>query len=138
MIFIALIIMQGCKQSPKSSDDIWSFVQARKSALSLGVYITAQTVQEQFSTEAGCREAISVLHCNGISKVYVEVYRCEPPVQPDLLKKTVDLLKKNGFEVVGGIATLPGDGFSKKFINGWWTTNEIGGTTTLSEWRIRS
>jgi hypothetical protein len=111
MILFALIIMQSCKQAPQPLDDFWSLASARKSDLQLGVYVTAQTVNEQFSTDAGSREAISVLRCNGISKVYVEVYRCEAPIQPDLLKKTVDLLKKNGFEVIGGIATLPGGGF---------------------------
>src|SRR5690606_13340658 len=56
----------------------------------------------------GRREAVSVLRCNGISKVYVEVYRPELVVATDLLESTVSFLKKNGFEVVGGIATLPG------------------------------
>jgi hypothetical protein len=112
IFFLALIlIFLGCNtQSPKTPDDFWSFANSRKSDLQLGVYITAHTVQEQFSTEIGCREAISVLRCNGITKVYVEVYRPGMIVPTELLKNTVSLLEKNGFEVVGGIATLPGEG----------------------------
>ena len=104
------LIFSGCKtQSPKTPD-FFDYANSRKSDLQLAVYITAHTVQEQFSTEAGCREAISVLRCNGISKVYVEVYRPGMVVSTELLKNTVSLLEKNEFEVVGGIATLPGEG----------------------------
>ena len=62
--------MYSCEEHAQN-DDFLSFAQSRKTDLQLGVYITAHTVQEQFSTEAGCREAISVLRCNGFSKVYV-------------------------------------------------------------------
>jgi hypothetical protein len=111
IFFLALfLIFSGCNtQSPKTPD-FFDYANSRKSDLQLGVYITAHTVQEQFSTEAGCREAISVLRCNGITKVYVEVYRPGMVVPTELLKNTVSLLGKNGFEVVGGIATLPGEG----------------------------
>jgi len=51
-----------------------------------------------------------VLNCNGISKVYVEVYRTGMLVSPEVLRSTGAFLKENGFEVVGGIATLPGEG----------------------------
>lgn len=112
IFFLALLlIFSGCNtQSPKTSDDFWTFANSQKSDLQLATYITAHTVQEQFSTEAGCREAISVLRCNGITKVYVEVYRPGMVVPTGLLKSAVFLLEKNGFEVVGGIATLPGEG----------------------------
>lgn len=111
LFFLALLLVFSVCQSPApQTDDFWSYAASRKSDLQLGVYITAHTVQEQFSTEAGCREAISVLRCNGFSKVYVEVYRPGMVVPTEILKKTVSLLEKNGFEVVGGIATLPGEG----------------------------
>lgn len=111
IFFLALfLIFSGCNtQSPKTPD-FFDYANSRKIDLQLGVYITAHTVQEQFSTEAGCREAISVLRCNGITKVYVEVYRPGMIVPTELLKNTVSLLEKNDFEVVGGIATLPGEG----------------------------
>jgi hypothetical protein len=110
LIFFLVFILtiSGCSPASQNLDDFWNFSQARKSDLQLSVYITAQTVQQVFSTKAGRREAVSVLRCNGISKVYVEVYRPELVVATDLLESTVSFLKKNGFEVVGGIATLPG------------------------------
>ena len=109
LILFALLLNSGCTPPPQpSSDDIWSLASARKSDLGIGVYIIAQTVNQMFSTEEGRREAISVLKCNGITKVYLEVHRCGELVSPELLKSTVKFLKSNGIEVVGGIATLPG------------------------------
>jgi hypothetical protein len=109
LFFLAiLLIFSGCKTQTSGTTDFFDYATSRKSDLQLSVYITAHTVEQQFYTESGRREAISVLRCNGISKVYVEVYRPGMVVPTELLKNTVSLLEKNGFEVVGGIATLPG------------------------------
>ena len=107
---LMLIAVVACISPVTKTSDFFDYASSRKSDLQLGVYITAHTVQEQFSTEAGCREVISVLRCNGFSKVYVEVYRPGMVVPTEILKKTVSHLEKNGFEVVGGIATLPDEG----------------------------
>lgn len=117
-----LLILSGCKTQTPEKKDFFDYATSRKSDLQLGVYITAHTVQEQFSTDAGCREAISVLRCNGITKVYVEVYRSGLVVTAELLSKTVVLLEENGFEVVGGIATLPGGetGVIQEGLLGWF------------------
>ncbi len=109
LILIALLIHAGCITPTRQAvDDIWSLASARKSDLGIGVYMIAQTVDQMFKTEEGRREAISVLKCNGITKVYLEVHRCGFIVSPEILKSAVALLKSNGIEVVGGIATLPG------------------------------
>ena len=109
LILFALLVNTGCAPAGKQQgDDIWSLANARKSDLGIGVYVIAQTVNQMFSTDAGKREALSVLKCNGITKVYLEVHRCGEVVPVDLLKSTVVFLKSNGIEVVGGIATLPG------------------------------
>ena len=109
IFLIVLLLNGGCSSTnQQSGDDMWSLASARKSDLRLGVYVTAQTVEQLFTTEGGRREAISVLKCNGITKVYLEVYRCGLVISPEVLKTSVALLKRNGFEVVGGIATLPG------------------------------
>ncbi len=110
LIIIALLLNLSC-QTTKSPEDVWSYAQKRKSDLQLGVYIIAQTVEKMFTTETGRREAISVLKCNGITKVYLEAYRSGFVVKPELLKSSAEFLKNNGFEVVGGIATVPGPNF---------------------------
>ena len=114
--FSILILMAfvSCQTPALKTDDFKDYAQSRKADLQLSVYVTAHTVVQQFYTEAGRREAISVLHCNGISKVYVEVYRSGLVIPPDSLKSVVGFLEKNGFEVVGGIATVPGDDFGVK------------------------
>lgn len=111
LILVALFSFQGCKQTPKAAGDIQNHAEARKSDLKLSVYIIAQTVNQLLTTEAGRREALSVLHCNGITKVYVETYRSGLVIPPALIKSTVTFFKENGFEVVGGIATVPGPNF---------------------------
>ena len=101
LIIIALLLNLSC-QTTKSTDDVWSYAQKRKSDLQLGVYIIAQTVEQMFTTETGRREAISVLKCNGITKVYLEAYRSGLIVKPELLKSSVEFLKNNGFSIGKG------------------------------------
>jgi len=105
------VLLAGCNPVQKPVDDLWNYAVSRKSDFNLSVYVTAQTVQNMFATEEGRRETVSLLRCNGITKVYVEVYRSGLVVSTDLLKESVAFLQQNGFEVVGGIATVPGGDF---------------------------
>ena len=109
-----ILFLTGCNFIQKPADDIWNYALSRKNDLRLSVYVTAQTVQKMFATEEGRRETVSLLRCNGITKVYVEVYRSGLVVSPELLKESVAFLQQNGFEVVGGIATVPGGDFGVK------------------------
>ncbi|MDO9341792.1 MAG: hypothetical protein Q7T72_14890 [Bacteroidales bacterium] len=111
LIIFALVLIPGCKQSKQSSSDIWNLAVARKSDLRLSVYVTAQTVEQMFTTETGRREVVSLLRCNGITKVYMEVYRSGLVISPEVIRSSVLFLKENRFEVVGGIATVPGGDF---------------------------
>jgi len=108
LILISLFAFQGCNHFSPASDDMWSLATTRKSDLCLGVYMTAQTVDQLLTTSAGRREVVSLLKCNGITKVYLEVHRCGLVISPEVLKSSVEFLNSNGFDVVGGIATLPG------------------------------
>ncbi|MCC7523599.1 MAG: hypothetical protein IT250_02190 [Chitinophagaceae bacterium] len=108
VLFLLLLTIPGCSPFQQESDNFHSYAISRKPDLQLAAYITANTLRDQFSTPAGRREALSVLRCNGFTKVYVEVYRSGLTVSTELLSQTIDFLRKNGFEVVGGIATVPG------------------------------
>jgi len=110
-LFGLLMTTFSCKQTPEPIQDVWNFAVAKKSTLRLSVYVTAHAVEKMFTTEVGKREVISLLRANGITKVYLEVYRSGLVVQPETLKTSVAFLKENGFEVVGGIATVPGNNF---------------------------
>ncbi len=110
-LFGLLMATFGCKQTSEPIQDVWNFAVEKKSTLRLSVYITAHAVEKMFTTEVGKREVISLLRANGITKVYVEVYRSGLVVSPEILKTSVAFLKDNGFEVVGGIATVPGNNF---------------------------
>jgi hypothetical protein len=108
---LLVVTTAGCRKSPGPVSDVWTYATEKKSILRLSVYITAHTVEKMFTTEAGKREVISLLRANGITKVYVEVYRSGLVVSTEILKSSVLFLKENGFEVVGGIATVPGNNF---------------------------
>lgn len=71
-------------------------------------------VERLLSTTEGRREAVSLMRANGITKVYIEVYRGGLVVSPGILASVTDYFKLNGFEVVGGIATVPGKDFGVK------------------------
>jgi len=113
-LLMGLICPLAFSQQIRKDQDLYNYAMTRKRDLQLSVYATAHAIQETFNTEEGRREVLSVLKCNGITKVYMEVYRSGLVLSPALLSKDIQFLKENGFEVVGGIATVPGDNFAKK------------------------
>lgn len=111
-LFIFLILA-SCTPDKFKDQDQFSYALSRKNDLKLSVYITAQAVDQLLSTEAGRREALALFKANGITTAYVEVYRSGMVVPNELLKSVTAFFKTNGFEVVGGIATVPGGKFGK-------------------------
>jgi hypothetical protein len=112
ILFVLLII--SCKGPEKATDDFWKLANDKKESLRLSTYVTAHTVDQMFRTEEGRREVLSLLRCYGITKVYLEVYRSGMVIAPELIEPSVKFLEDNGFEVVGGIATVPGNDFGVK------------------------
>jgi hypothetical protein len=104
----------ACNSPAPTVDDNYEFALQHIDDLRLSTYITAHTVDRTLSTEAGKREAISLLRANGITKVYLEVYRGGLVVDTNLLAELTKYFQENGFEVVGGIATVPGGDFGVK------------------------
>ncbi|HLF33497.1 MAG TPA: hypothetical protein VI583_04640, partial [Cyclobacteriaceae bacterium] len=105
------VILIGCKAGNHDPHDLRALAKSRKSDLKLGVFVTAQAVDQYLSTVEGKREALSILNANGITKVFLEVYRGGLVVPDSTLKSAADFFKENGFEVAGGIATVPGSDF---------------------------
>ena len=106
--------LDSCSPPLEKLNDQFSYAQERKDDLQLSIYITAHAVKNLLSSEAGQREAISIFRCNGITKAYIEVYRSGLVVEKELLMEARDLFENNHIEVVGGIATVPGEGFGLK------------------------
>lgn len=111
---LMLFFLFGCDNTKQQIDDNYEFAIKYKEDLQLSVYITAHTVERLLSTSEGRREAVSLMRANGISKVYIEVYRSGLVVSPGLLASVTDYFETNGFDVVGGIATVPGKDFGVK------------------------
>ncbi len=110
-ILILALASVACVHKVHVAKDMQALAESRKGDLQISVYVIAQTINEYFTTEEGRREVLSILHCNGITRVYVEAYRSGLVIPPALLKSSVEFLKENGFEVIGGIATVPGKDF---------------------------
>lgn len=105
-----LLSLTFCSPPKQTGDDVYTYALTRKGDLQLSVFVTAQAVMQFLSTDEGRREMVSLMKANGITRAYLEVYRAEV-VSTDLLKTAAEFLKQNGFEVVGGIATVPGKDF---------------------------
>lgn len=108
-----LFLFASCQTPPHVPDDMFNHALANKDALQLSVFITTQAVNQHLSTEAGRREAVSMMRANGITKAYLEVYRGEV-ASPELLQSVKQYLNNEGFEVSGGIATVPGENFGAR------------------------
>ncbi len=113
-VILVLLTFTSCQESQQMVHDNFAFAKLHQDDFRLSVYITAHTVEQLLSTEPGRREAVSLMRANGITKAYLEVYRGGLVVSTDLLTLVKDHLNQNGFEVVGGIATVPGRDFGVK------------------------
>jgi hypothetical protein len=110
-ILLLPVFLVSCIQEKDVLNDQFSYAQERKDDLQLSIYITAHAVKDLLSDEAGRREAISIFRLNGITKAYIEVYRGGLVIEQSLLQEVRDLFELNQIEVVGGIATVPGENF---------------------------
>jgi len=110
-ILLIPLLISSCGQSAEQVNDQFSYAKERKDDLQLSIYITAHAVKDLLSDEEGRREAISIFRCNGITKAYIEVYRGGLVIEKSVLQDVRDLFENNQIEVVGGIATVPGENF---------------------------
>jgi hypothetical protein len=85
--------------------------QARQRAadLRLGSYATARQVEQLAVDEAFRERAWKAVERMGLTKLYLEVYRSGHVVSPEKLVQVRDWLVEQDIDVVGGIATVPGD-----------------------------
>jgi len=110
-ILLLAALLNSCVKPAEPINDQFSYARERQEDLQLSTYIPAHAVEGLLSDEAGRREAISLLRCNGITKVYIEVYRSGLVVEKELLEDVRDFFEENRIETVGGIATVPGKDF---------------------------
>jgi len=95
-------------------DDLYAVASEHKADLRLSVYITVQAIESCFRDPAGRRDAVAVLRSFGITKAYVESYRCGTVADEALLVDVRDYLRANGFDVAGGIAPAWGESAGTK------------------------
>jgi hypothetical protein len=110
LIFV-IVINFSCSQQKVQIEDQFSYAQTRVDDLQLSIYITAHAIRDLLADENGRREALSIFRCNGITKAYIEAYRSGLVIDKELLMVVKEFFLKNGIEVVGAIATVPGGDF---------------------------
>lgn len=76
--------------------------------LRLSVYVTTGSVHTLAADEPSRTRALELLGNLRVDKVYIETYRGGDVVPPQQLGYLRDFFVQHGFEVVGGIATVPG------------------------------
>ncbi len=79
--------------------------------LRFSVYVTAGGVHKHLGTEQDRQKAAQVLRNLRISRVFLEGRRGDEYVGPDQLREVADFLRRQGLQVSGGIATVPGRTF---------------------------
>ncbi|MGB9605944.1 MAG: hypothetical protein ACPL88_08715, partial [Bryobacteraceae bacterium] len=79
--------------------------------LRVSVYVTAGGVETYLGSEEGRRKAVEMLRPLRVSRLFLEGRRGDECVAPDRLRAIADWLRREGFEVSGGIATVPGRNF---------------------------
>jgi hypothetical protein len=86
----------------------WEKARDRQDVLRFGSYATSHQVEQMAKDEGFRARALEAVRRMGITKLYVEVYRGGHTVPPEQLVFVRDWLARQGIEVVGGIATVPG------------------------------
>lgn len=108
---ITLVLAAGVLASLQArsfAQDQYEKAKSRLDALRLASYATSHQV-EQIATDEGFRARVrETLRRMGITRLYVEVYRSGHTVSSERLVFVRDWLVREGIDVVGGIATVPG------------------------------
>jgi oligo-alginate lyase len=82
--------------------------------LRVSVYATASAVSKFFGDAQSRQAALPKLQALGITHVFLEGRRADEYVPPAVLAEARDWFRVRGFEVTGGIATVPGSQFGTK------------------------
>lgn len=108
---IAVMSMVFLAAGMAAAQDFYEQAVARADDLRLSAYATVGSVRAWAESPEARVEARRVLRGMGVTKVYMEGYRSGTLIATDDLRKVREVFETQGFEVAGGIATLPGDGF---------------------------
>ena len=82
--------------------------------LRFSLYMVAHSVQSWPTDKDAQQKSMDTIRNLGVSRVILESYRSGMVVAADKLREVRDSLESQGFQVMGGIATLPGEGFGVK------------------------
>ena len=105
-----------------SGENFKEAAASRQDDLRLSVYITAHSVDGILKDGDDGMECVRALEALGISTAYVEFYRGGLAVEQSHLERVRDFLRGHGIKVIGGIATMPGEGFGVREVGplGWF------------------
>ncbi len=78
------------------------------------LYVTAQAVVSELQDDASRAKAIERFHRSGVRRVILEGYRGGLVVEEAMLAETRDFFEAEGFETLGGVMPVWGEGFGKQ------------------------
>ncbi|MCS7315493.1 MAG: hypothetical protein RMI94_09690 [Bryobacterales bacterium] len=79
--------------------------------LRMSVYVTAGGVEKYLGEPANRQRAVQAMKALKIARVFLEGRRGDEYVSPERMREIADALRREGFVVSGGIATVPGHTF---------------------------
>lgn len=77
----------------------------------LEAYVTAEQVDSLFSTDENCKKALSAFQDIGVTKIYLDTFRCGYIPGEKVLIHARDFFRENGIEVSAGMTTTYGENF---------------------------
>ncbi len=82
--------------------------------LAYTVYITAQSIQAGFQSDADWSDTLGQLRASSVNAVVLESYRGGLSVDADRMRAVRDRFQSEGFETLGGIMPVWGEGFGTR------------------------
>jgi len=86
----------------------------RSQALRISAYATAGDIDRYLSSPRGMQSAEEAMRRLGITRIFLEGRRSDEHVTKERLRETRDYFAERGFQVAGGIATVPGQSFGTR------------------------
>ena len=104
------VLLVACTLSAiaQNAMPIEQFAPAHVQSLRLSAYVTAGEVDALDLSPEGLGAIVNTLRGLGVTRVFIEVYRAGLVVPVERLNTVRDAFEAVGFEVYGGIATVPG------------------------------
>jgi hypothetical protein len=92
-------------EKPQAGQDLWAIAQKKAPIHRFSTLFPANDVRTYLGTDTGLDDAVAWCKTNGVTKVYLEVFRDNYQANKDTLVRARDRFTREGFIVHGGVTT---------------------------------